>query len=108
MDQHVHPRQVVGGAVLLLPVDMLHGQAGLPQNLQQHGRGAHGRVADGGDGLKPQAGQPGAEPGKLHRREKFSPFFPGIGGEEADENHVGGPQHVHVRLGGGEGETVDL
>ena len=31
-----------------------------------------------------------------------------FGGEEADENHVGGPQHVHVRLGGGEGEAVDL
>ena len=97
VQDHVHPRQVVGGAVHLLAVivvDMLD----LPRDAQQQRAGAAGRVIDGFEARLARGHNPRQDGGDLLRRVELARLLARAAGKLADEVFVGIAQDVALGI----------
>ena len=91
VQEHIHPRQVVGGVVDFLPEEAVLDDVGVEVflGLEQQGAGTGSRVVDLVDARLLVHGQLGYETGNMLRREELATGFTGIGGIVGDEEFVG-------------------
>ncbi len=98
VQEHVHPRQVVGGVVDFLAEESLFDDVvvELLFRLQEEGAGAAGGVVDFVDAGLAVDGQAGDEAGDALRGEELATGFSGIGGVVGDEELVGIAEEIDL------------
>ncbi len=97
VEDHVHPREVVGRAVHLLPVKHAH-ILYLPRHAQEQRTGAAGRVIDGLELLLARGHQLGKDLGDLLRGVKFASLLACAACKLPDEVFVGVAQDIGIGL----------
>ena len=98
VQEHVHPRQVVGGVVDLLPKEAFFNDVRVKMLfcLQQQRAGAAGRVVNLVDAGLLVHGELGNQPGHMLRSEELAAGFAGVGGVVGDQELVGVAEQVDL------------
>ena len=101
MQEHVHPRQVVGRVVDLLPKEAFFNDVRVKMffGLQQQRAGAAGRVVNLVDAGLLVHGELGNQPGHMLWGEKLAAGFASVGGVVGDQELVGIAKQVDGATG---------